>query len=206
VVQITTLQAATAPTRWKRVSKLGHPIYPFLNQNLFFFRRVSHSPPAAPQHTTQPTAGKRGGGVGNANTFGCYGWIDGSLILILIRNCPLLAPLPRCPFLTGRSDLSNAHTGRQGILSHLVATIEWLLPGTPPMDVTGECVCGTPALIHQEFRFTACNSHAASDSKSLVCIYVLCIIFFAPYHQVNLHVSLLYISRHFHPGSSRFDQ
>ena len=147
-------------------STLAHSIYPFLNQNLFFFFFAASATVRQPRRST---AGKRG-----------WCWHHTQLwILILIRNLPPLLSLPLSPFVhsrpVGRSD-PNAHTGRQG------KTLRGSLDAANGSNWR-MCVALAPALIHQEFRFVACNacvSIRASDWNSLVHIRI----FFSPYHQL----------------------
>jgi hypothetical protein len=69
------------------------------------------------------------------------------------------------------------------------------------MEVAGECVWH-PRLSIRNFRFIAC--YACAPCKRLEKLSAYTYFIFLLITQV--HVSLLYISRHFHPGSSRFDQ
>ena len=182
--------AGNRSTRWKRVTQLGHPIYPFFNQNLFFFfffRRVSHSPPAAPQHSREE-------GVVLAPPHTFSGVMDPDPDPQLPPfSLPLLLSMPdqsvgRIPTYT-----QGGKTRRCGGSLDAANGSNWRM-----------CVALAPALIHQEFRFVACNCNAcvsirASDWKSLVQIRIFFLLI------TKCHVSL-YNSRHFHPRSSRFDQ
>jgi hypothetical protein len=193
-------RSSNRSTRWKRVSKPGHPIYPFLYRNLFFFLAASATVRqprrSTPQHNQQGRGG--GGGVGQ-HTIRVL-WVDGSLIPDpQLPNCPLLAPLLRCPFLTGRSDLPNAHTGRQEISSHISRAAPW----TPPMEVTGECVCGTrayPSGIPLHLHVTLLRVPCKRLEK--LSAYTYCIFFSSNFTCF----ATIYLSALLHPRSSRFDQ
>jgi hypothetical protein len=125
--------------RWKRVSQLGHPIYPFLNQNLFFFFAASATVRQPRRSTPQHSQQGRGG---------C--WHTRMCVMILIRKLPPPRPSPELS-IPERSDHPNAHTGRAGTKFLTLRLLSGCSGSLNAANGSNWRMCVAPALIHQEF-------------------------------------------------------